>query len=664
VNPAPGAGRAGEPGARALRWTTAAFVATVALHVDRLPVWVTASVLLLGSWRLLAGTGRVPMVPAWARVTLGAVLLLAVIARFSTISGLSAGTALLAAMGALKLTETRERRDHYVVVGVALFLIVAACLDRQDLLHAPLYAGATWLVCAALAVAGTPSSAISAGDAWRLSGRALALALPIAAATFLLFPRVQGQIWALPGSGGAVTGLSNEMSPGGISQLSESFEPAFRARFAGPVPPPRDLYWRGPVLHSFDGYTWRREPRGFQRVPRIENLGVAYRHRVMLEPHQRNWWFALDLPSAAPSTSVFLTSEYQLVVAEPVTQPTSYDVTSYARVRFTGPLSPTARRQTLQLPTGRNPRSTALARQLRAQASGEEAFVDAVLGLFRTGGFVYTLTPPRLDLDSVDDFVFNTRAGFCGHFASAFVSMMRAGGLPGRVVTGYHGGEWNPIGEYYIVRQSDAHAWAEVWLEGRGWTRVDPTGVVSPERLNRGFFASMPGAASRTERILREIDWISGLRLRWDSVNTWWKDRVLDFDLRAQLALLERLGAPAPRVAWLGWLLAGALALWLGVVALLVGRGARRDRGDALARAYRGLCSRLATAGLPRAAHEGPLDYARRIGTSRPDLDRDVTPLLRRYAALRFGPASVDERERLTSELRAQRVDASPRAGA
>lgn len=642
--------------ARALRWTTAAFAATVALHVDRLPVWVTASVLLLGTWRLAAGTGRVPMLRTWVRAVLSAALLFAVIAQFSTISGLSAGTALLASMGALKLTETNGRRDHYVVIGVALFLVVAACLDRQDLLRVPVYAGATWLVCAALAVAGSPESMIQAREAWRLSGRTLLLALPIAAVTFLLFPRLQGQIWALPGSGGATTGLSNEMSPGAISELSESFEPAFRARFEGTPPPPRDLYWRGPVLYSFDGYTWRREPRGFQRVPRIVNAGRAYRHRVMLEPHQRNWWFALDLPSAAPAPNVFLTSEFQLVVAEPVTQPASYDVTSFAQVRFETPLAANTRRQALQLPQGRNPRSTALARELRARASGEAAFVDAVLELFRSGGFAYTLTPPRLDLDSVDDFVFNTRSGFCGHFASAFVSMMRAGGVPSRVVTGYHGGEWNPIGGYYIVRQSDAHAWAEVWLEGAGWTRVDPTGVVSPERLNRGFFASLPEAVSRADRILREVDWISGLRLRWDSVNTWWKDRVLEFDLRAQLSLLERLGVEAPRVAWLGWLLAATLALWLLVVALLIGRGMQQGRGDALGRAYRRLCARLAAQGVPRHPHEGPLAYARRIAERRPDLQQEVTPLLERYAALRFGPPGSGDPAKLAAELRAMRV--------
>ncbi len=650
---------AADPGteARALRWTTTAFAATVALHVDRLPIWVTASVLLLGSWRLVAATGRVPMLPSWLRVVLSAALLLAVIARFSTISGLSAGTALLAAMGALKLTESTGRRDHYVVLGVALFLVVAACLDRQDLLRAPAYAGVTWLVCAALAVAGSPGSMLHAREAWRLSGRTLLLSLPIAVLAFLLFPRLQGQIWALPGSGGAVTGLSNEMSPGAISELSESFEPAFRARFEGPPPPAHELYWRGPVLYSFDGYTWRREPRAFQRVPRIASEGPGYRHRVMLEPHQRNWWFALDLPAAAPSPRVFLTAEYQLVVAEPVTQPASYDVTSFTRVRFETPLSATARRQSLQLPGGRNPRSTALARELRSRAAGEADFVNAVLDLFRNGGFAYTLTPPRLDLDSVDDFVFNTRAGFCGHFASAFVSMMRAGGLPSRVVTGYHGGEWNPIGGYYIVRQSDAHAWAEVWIDGSGWTRVDPTGVVSPERLNRGFFASMPDAVSRADRILREVDWISGLRLRWDSVNTWWKDRVLEFDLRAQLSLLDRLGLRAPHVAWLAWLLAAALALWLAAVALLVGRGARWARGDALARAYRRLCARLAAADLPRATHEGPLDYARRIASARPDLADQVTPLLRRYALLRFGPPGSGDPGQLAAELRALRVD-------
>jgi transglutaminase-like putative cysteine protease len=650
-----------EDGLRPLLWTGGVFVAAVLLHVDRLPPWCSLAVLALAAWRATLALRRRPLPGSVLRVVIGALLLLAVALQFSTISGLAAGSSLLAGMGALKLLETRARRDYYVVIGVSLFLVVAACLDRQSLLRVPLYVAAVWLVCAALAIVGTPQVQLGTRAAVAVAGRSLAFALPIAIALFLFFPRVQGQVWALPGAGAGVTGLSNEMSPGAISELSSSYEPAFRVRFEGRIPAARDLYWRGPVLQSFDGYTWRREPRSYYRQSPLQYLGEGLRYRVTLEPHQRNWWFALDTPTASPERGVVFTYDYQLVALRPVTQPVSYDLTSHVGTRATEPLSPLQRRLALQLPAGRNLRSMALARQLRAAAADDTAFVRALLERFRTGGYTYTLTPPRLDLDSIDDFLFNTRQGFCGHYASAFAMLARAAGLPARVVTGYQGGEWNPIGAYYIVRQSDAHAWAEVWLEGRGWARVDPTAVVAPDRLNRGFFESMPGGVSQADRLLREIGWLADARLAWDTVNTWWKGQVIEFDLRSQLAMLSRLGFDTPQVAQLGGLLAGALLGWLAWIALRLGRMQRPRDPDPLARAYRHLCERLAAIGLPREASEGPLAYGQRIAGIRPGLADDVQPVLASYAALRYGrdpdPAALRAFARRARRLSLRRAD-------
>ena len=276
------------------------------LHVDRLPPWCSVAVLALAAWRASTALRGRPLPGRLPRLLIGSVLLVAVAVQFSTISGLAAGTSLLAGMGALKLLETRARRDYYVVLGVSLFLVVAACLDRQSLLRVPLYVGAIWLACAALAIVGTPHVQLGTRAAASLAGRSLGFALPIALALFLFFPRLQGQVWALPGAGSGVTGLSNEMSPGAISELSSSYEPAFRVRFFGRLPAARDMYWRGPVLQNFDGYTWRREPRSFYRQSPLRYLGDAYRYRVTLEPHQRNWWFALDTPTASPDRGVRL----------------------------------------------------------------------------------------------------------------------------------------------------------------------------------------------------------------------------------------------------------------------------------------------------------------------------------------------------------------------
>jgi transglutaminase-like putative cysteine protease len=641
---------------RPLRWVIAAFSAAVALHADRLPLWCLAAIAAIVLWRLFAAVASLDLPRRIIRLGLGAGLLLAVVLQFNTISGLSAGSALLAAMGAVKLLETRGRRDHYIVLGVSLFLMIAATLDRQGLARMGLYAAHLWLCCATLAIVGTPDAGLTARAAFGLAGRTLAYALPLTLLLFLFFPRVQGQIWSLPVGSAAVTGLGDEMSPGSISQLSESDDPAFRVTFEAPRPPSTSLYWRGPVLHQFDGYTWRRELGRVYRSARLEYEGPAYRYRITLEPHRQRWWFALDLPVPPQRPGVFFTFDYQLVSAEPVSQAVSYELASHIRYRSDDEASLLARRIDLQLPPGRNRRTLQWARRERERAGSDAAYVTRVLELFRDGGFVYSLTPPLLDLDSVDDFVFRTRTGFCGHYASAFATLMRAAGIPARVVTGYHGGEWNPIGQYLIVRQSDAHAWVEIWVDGRGWSRIDPTAVVAPDRLQRAALDRIAAAAGAADPLIAELGWWARTALTWDAVNTWWKIRVLDFDLGSQLELLRDLGFKRPALRQLGWLAAGGLTAWLLAIALRFGRAPRAPHGDALARGYRRLCARLAAAGVARGPHEGPLAYAARLARQRPDLAARVLPALERYAVTRFGPGGTDARVRaLARELRSLR---------
>jgi transglutaminase-like putative cysteine protease len=643
--------------ARPLLWAAGALGGGVLLHLDRVPPWVASSAVLFILWRVGAALWRVPLPGGIVRTLLALILVGAVFVRFHTLNGLSAGTALLVMMSAIKLLETHRRRDEYIVVGGGLILLLAACLDRQSLMRAPLYLLQTWLCCSAFAVVGyappdrpgktgqySPGSRLgfSAASSVLLAGRTLLLALPLAVVLFVFFPRLPGAFWALPHSEEAVTGLGDTMSPGSITQLTSSYEIAFRVRFDGAPPPPQERYWRGPVLHEFDGYTWRRSADLFYRLQRLEYLGTRYRYHVSLEPSRQRWWFALDTPDSSPDPKVFFTYDYQLIAGEPVNEETSYDATSHTRTRASEALTALGRRHDTTLPPGRNPRALQFAHDLRARAGTDAQFVDAVLDYFRTKGFVYSLTPPRLGTDSVDDFLFETRSGFCGHYASAFVSLMRAGGVPARVVTGYLGGEWNPIGGYFTIRQSDAHSWAEVWLEGRGWTRVDPTGVVEPERLQRGILDLLPDAVSAPARLVRASPWLTDIVQRWDAVNAWWNDHVLKFDYHAQLGLLDRLGIESPDARHLGWAFVITLLGWLGWIAWQFGRTGPARRPDRLARAYSRLCSKLADAGLAREAHVGPLAYADMIKRSRPDLDPTLRLLLTRYAELRFGAASED----------------------
>jgi transglutaminase-like putative cysteine protease len=621
-------------------WSTAAFAGAALLHVDRIPWWGSAVLVVCAAWQVHAVARQLPIPSLPVRVLLAFMLIAGVLAVFHTLNGLAAGTVLLVLMGSIKLLEARSRRDRYIVIGAALFLLLAACLDRQALARAPMYIAETVLCCTALAVAAYGGAGLPARVATALALRTLLLALPLALVLFFFFPRLPGGFWALPGNDSAVTGLSDSMSPGSIAELSNSYDAVFRVHFAGPVPPPQERYWRGPVLHNFDGYTWSHTREQPYRQAPLQYLGTAYRYSVTLVPDSNRWWFALDTVTGSPNKHVVFTYDYDLIADAPVTQPTTYEAQSYTHTESAAPLSSLARNRETALPPGRNPRTQQLAARLRAHAPADREFVLAVVELFRSGGFEYSLTPPKLDPDSVDDFLFRTRTGFCGHFASAFVALMRAGGVPARVVTGYQGGEWNPVGSYFVVRQSDAHAWAEIWVDGRGWRRIDPTGIAAPERLRRGILDLLPNAVPGRSSLMSATPWLAHLLQAWDALNTAWNERVVNFDVSAQFRILERLGLGAGNWTALIATLGAGLVGWLIWIAWHVSRSAAPRPVDPLARTYARLCAKLARAGVTREVYEGPLNYAQRIANERPDLTWRAQPLLARYAQLRYGPIS------------------------
>jgi protein-glutamine gamma-glutamyltransferase len=603
--------------------------------VDRLPAWASLACAALIAWRLMIAPRGHWLPGRLARTLLALGMAAVVLARFHTLNGLAAGTTLLILMAALKLLETRTLRDELVLTGAGLFLLLAACLDRQGLTRAPLYGLHAWACCAAIAAIATPT--LSARASLTLAARSLLLAVPLGLALFLFFPRLPGSFWAIPRGSAAYTGLSDEMSPGNISQLVADYSVAMRVQFEG-ARPSGALYWRGPVLHNFDGRTWRRAATAFQSRTPLQFLGAPVRYRVALEPSHRRYWFALDTPAQSPAARVFLTYDYQLLSADPVNETARYQGVSYLQTRAAEPLGLMSRREDTALPAGGNPRTRALARSLHETAASDAAFVRAALDYLRSGGFVYSLEPQPLGPDSVDDFLFRTREGFCEHYAAAFVTLMRAAQVPARIVTGYLGGEWNPIGEFIEVRQADAHAWAEVWLEGRGWTRIDPTAVVAPERLTRGVLELLPNAFSASERLLYRSAWLSGLLQRWEAANAWWSDHVVKFNYDSQLALLQSLGMRTPDARALGLTFAAALLGWLALVAWHFNRRARSaPPTDALARAYLRLGRKLARAGAARAPHLGPLAYAQQVSRQRPDLAERVQALCARYAQLRYG---------------------------
>jgi transglutaminase-like putative cysteine protease len=553
-------------------------------------------------------------------------------------------------MGALKVLESRARRDDGIVIGVALFLLLAAALAAQALWRLPLYLLTLWGACAAMALVAHGDGMFSTRAALRLATRALAMSLPLALLCFAFFPRLAGQFWTLQGSA-ATTGLSDQMSPGSIRELATGYDLAFRARFDGPPPPHAALYWRGPVLNDFDGFTWRRVRMNYQAETRIPE-GPPLRYRITLEPTNQSWMFALDTVDSSPGRDVFLSYDRQLTANYPITSVTSYDATSHLETRSVESLSTYGRHVETRLPPDRNPRTRALALEMRARSASDADYARDVLDWFRKDGLEYTLDPGTTSIDSVDTTLFDSRLGFCGHFASAYATMMRAAGVPARVVTGYLGGEWNPVGGYFIVRQSEAHAWTEVWLDGRGWVRIDPTAVVAPERLQRGVFDLLSASLPATSVFFNNNRWLNGLRHLWDGASQWWQDQVVEFDLRAQFNLLEKLGIDEPQWQHLGWAFALGLCAWVTWVALSLRRSVARGKPDRVGRAWLRATRKLRRI-TPRATYEGPTDYARRVGIARPDLAAPVAALAARYARLRFGPvAGRDEVLALEREVR------------
>jgi transglutaminase-like putative cysteine protease len=657
-----------------LLWVCAASAAAILLDASQVPAWITVIALALIGWRLAAARGAARLPGGIVRIALGLALVAAVFAQFHTLNGLAAGTAMLMLMATIKLLETRSRRDQYVAIGGALFLLLAACLDRQDLPRLPLYCIEALLCCAALAVVadqpGTGSEVFPAPaafpapaglrsrEALALAARTLLYAVPLSVLLFLFFPRLPGHFWAVQSGDDALTGLGDTLTPGSITQLTASYDIAFRVRFEGSPPAPAERYWRGPVMHEFDGSTWKTGWYISGAPQQLDCLSRPYRYRIFLEPTSRHWWLALDTVMGPPGATVRYTPDYQLIAAQPVSRPLSYTAVSCANTRSPAPLAPAARLEDTQLPPGRNPRTAALAQRLRRHTDSDAAFIRAVLTLLHTGGFTYSLTPPPLGSEPIDDFLFHTRTGFCGHYASAFVDMMRAAGVPARVVTGYLGGQLNPYDGTFVVRQSDAHAWAEVWLQGRGWTRVDPTSVVAPGRIDHDILDLLPTTVSAPERLVHAWPWLGTALERWEALNGWWNDSVINFNYRSQLDLLAALGLRSPELRDAGWAFAVALLAWLAWVSWQFGKEPRPPSPDRLGRAYQRLCRKLARTGLPRAPHQGPLAYAQLITGLRPDLAPQVRPLLEQYAELRFGASSNPDLrsfERAVTHLKVRR---------
>ncbi|GFE84521.1 membrane protein [Steroidobacter agaridevorans] len=620
-----------------LVWVIAGLALAVAPHFDHIALWTMLIAALAAAFRMTAEIKRWPLPSRAVCTGIAFASLLGVLAGYRTLNGIDAGTSLLIVMAGMKLLETRTVRDLTVVVFLSYFALFAAFLYNQNMLLLPyMLLTAGLLTMTLMRIHQTEAMALR--EAAATTAKMFLQALPLAVLLFLFFPRLPGQFWAVPARERAITGLSEEMTPGDVSELTQSGAIAFRVKFEGAAPPPRERYWRGPVMHLFDGRTWRYGG-AVQTPQQVESSGSSYRYRISLEPQQRNWIFALDMPTDWDRKRAYRAEDFQLHARQQqLSVLTSFDLESSPTYVTTGELRDSLRRLDTYIPRNRNTRTIELARQMRERAGSDEAFIQSVLTKFGSEEYYYTLQPPALDLNAVDDFLFNSRRGFCEHFASAFTVMARSVGIPARVVTGYQGGEFNPLSGYLVVSQSDAHAWSEVWLEGRGWQRIDPTAAIAPERIERGLDAAISSEEEVPGRMLRQSAVLSKLRMAWDAANTFWNDQVVEFGEDQQHWLLELFNIKNPR--W-QYLITGMIVALIGFFAILSAyltwKFKPRSR-DPVAHVYEQLCRKLAKLGVPRLPHEGPNDYVTRAAQARPELAAQLAEVRTVYVSLRYGP--------------------------
>jgi transglutaminase-like putative cysteine protease len=634
---------------RDLVWLAASLAIVAAPHALRAPWWLTLLTLCLFAWRFYYALTRTPLPSRWLVLAVAFIGLVGVWIEYRTLFGRQPGVVLLLLFSGLKLLESRTHRDGAAAAFLGYFLVITNFLYTQSIPTAALMGCGAFAITATLVGFSAPQRPSAAN--LRTAGLLLAHAVPAALVLFLLFPRVQGPLWGMPQDAFVgMTGLSETMAPGNLSRLAQSDAIAFRAAFTGEAPPQAARYWRGPVLWDFDGRTWTTRPVARRGVPHTGEQ--ALRYSVTLEAHNNHWLFSLESAASVPEGAM-MSFDGQVLSNAPVRSRIRYDMSSVLDPRPEPEEDRATLVRALRLPGDYNPRARGLAADWRAAAATDADVLRRAIVFLQEGQYGYTLEPPLLGLHSVDEFLFSTKLGFCEHFASAFVFLMRAAGVPARVVTGYQGGELNPVDRIITVRQSDAHAWAEVFLRGRGWVRVDPTAAAVPSRIEVGLARSLP-QAEQLPMLMQRAEWLRALRYRWEALAHQWNTWVLGYGPDRQRDLMLSLGMRD--ADWRSLTAVLFTTLGLMTAALLLWSLQRLARPDPVHRAWQAFCRKLATRGVERAPHEGPRDYAARAARALPASRRPILRIGALYIGLRYGPhpsgPGVARLRRLVRELR------------
>lgn len=607
-------------------------------HLSRFPAWSVALIIVLFIWRLICISHKNWLPPRWFLLVISISSFMGIFIFFGTLIGKTAGSVLLVVLLAIKLHESQSKRDYMILISLSFFIIVTNFLFSQSIPSVLFMLLAIIVLVISMLSINQGNAQLNLDYKIKFSIKILFQSMPLMLIMFVLFPRIPGPLWQLPeDKQSAISGLSDTMSPGNISNLIQSNAVAFRVKFDGSTPEQRKLYWRALVLWYFDGKTWEqgkynRSPLATLNTKTNENI----HYTVTLEAHYKKWLYALDIPSNVPRGIIY-TRNYNLRSRQNINNLYQYKISSVLEYFNSSDISPWEKSAGLKIPLNSNPETLQMGKNLAQRFNKQEDIVSHVLQYFNQQQFHYTLRPPLTPgFNPVDQFLFNTKRGFCEHYASSFTLLMRAAGIPARVVLGFQGGTINPLNNIMTVRNSDAHAWSEVWFEGRGWVRVDPTAAIAPERIERSLNAALDQSEARPFHMKINRGFIKDILFYWDAMDNQWNLWVIGYDEKFQQRFLEKIFNKKIKLSEIILIMVSSFTALLFILAIFILKPWKKQKIDPEVKIYNKFCSKLASRGVVRKPHEGPIDFAKRAKMALPEKQHSIDLITRLYTRLRY----------------------------
>lgn len=657
---------------RGMIWLLAAQLVVMLPFAFNLPVWLVPVMLVATYWRIRVIKGHSAQPSFLVRMFVIGLGVIGVLISGMTLLSLDTMVSFLLLGFAFKSLEVIRQRDALVVVFIGYFLVAISFLFSQSIL-AGAYGVLSLIILTGALIANQQSPAQQLSQystRSNLSTSALMLlqCLPLMVLVFVLMPRFS-PLWSIPSfQSQAKTGVTDSMAPGDIANLSKSDELAFRVSFSGKKPQADEMYWRGLVLNHFDGVTWQQLNKEYdiealkaelvQQQPwedsQVELAGEPFNYEAIYEKTGQPWLFTLT-PTTQADGRILKLGDYRVMSRSDIQTPFMMKATSFPDAKRDLTLRDYSRQLALQLPKSGNSKARQMAKQWRTEAGSDQAYIDKVLNHYNKQNYFYTLRPPLLGSnDTIDKFLFDTQKGFCSHYSGSFVFLMRAAGIPARIVVGYLGGEWNESGNYLSVHQYDAHAWTEVWLQDKGWVRIDPTSMVAPSRVEGGLEAAVEYEGSFLEGQLfsvHQLKWLDGIRQKMDAIQYAWRRWILGYDSESQAnllkAILDKLSS-IPLAALVGILFAGIFLLWFVMLGLMNKRSYEAYEH----RLYRKFCKRLEKLGIKREPQQTPTEFARLAGEKFPNKAEAINSFTLLYQNLCYEPRSNGDKESLRKKMR------------